>query len=174
MFWKSKKHDNNKTINYINQINELKRTILVIQNKNNSLEEQVTKYKAIIKSLPYDYKEFKPHTKIKDAVNEFRNTFSCDFICLDEVELDILNIILAQIHAVKNGDYTPKAESIEKSKIFFDFKRNLVKREYIEILYNLLGIKRTSRRFENFDNELTKDELIAIIEKIYFYIELKK
>jgi hypothetical protein len=39
------------------------------------------------------------------------------------------------------------------------------------MLYALLDIKVTSRRFESFDSEVGKDEVISIIETSFAYIE---
>lgn len=175
MFWKSKNTDDRIIENHKKQIDELKNHISIIKHERDLLKEKLTIYESIIKSIPLEgNKEFKPHSNIKDAVMEFKKTFPHDFTCLDEVNLDILNIFLARIDALKKGDYIPSSKSIEQSKDFFNFEKTLVKREYLKILYNLLDIKITTRQFETFNSEISNDELISIIEKIFFYIELRK
>jgi hypothetical protein len=46
----------------------------------------------------------------------------------------------------------------------------LTKRETLA----MLDIKVTSRRFESFNSEMDKDELISIIETLFAYIEAQK
>jgi hypothetical protein len=42
------------------------------------------------------------------------------------------------------------------------------------MLYALLDIKVTSRRFESFNSEMDKDELISMIEILFTYIETQQ
>ena len=42
----------------------------------------------------------------------FKGQFKGDFCCLDDVEVDILNVFLQQIHALKQGQYQPSAKAV--------------------------------------------------------------
>jgi hypothetical protein len=57
---------------------------------------------------------------------------------------------------------------------FFNFNKVLPKREYLAMLYALLDIKVTGRRFESFNSEMDKDELISMIEILFTSIETQQ
>jgi hypothetical protein len=42
----------------------------------------------------------------------FKGQLKGDFCCLDDVEVDILNVFLQQIHALKQGQYQPSAKAV--------------------------------------------------------------
>jgi hypothetical protein len=72
---------------------------------------------------------------------------------------------------LKIGTYQPNAKAIASCDDFFNFNKVLTKRENMAMLYALLDIKVTSRRFESFNSEMDKDELISMIEILFTYIE---
>jgi hypothetical protein len=72
---------------------------------------------------------------------------------------------------LKIGTYQPNTKAIASCDEFFNFKKVLTRIEYLAMLYALLDIKVTSRRFESFDSEMNKDELISMIEILFTYID---
>lgn len=136
------------------------------------LLQQVTKYKAICREIaPKKSSTFSTATNHKEAILQMKNHFSCDFYCLVDVDLDILNLFLEKVSLLKCGSYIPSKQSIAFCDEFFNFNKRLIKTEYLAMLYALLDIKVTSRRFESFNNELGRDELIVILETLFSYIE---
>jgi hypothetical protein len=143
--------------------------------ENEKLLQQVTKYKAICREIaPKDSSTFIVATNHKEAIFQMKSHFPCDFYCLDEVDLDILNLFLEKVSQLKSGSYIPSKKSIALCDDFFDFKKRLTQRDTVPMLYALLDIKITSRRFESFNAELGRDELIIILEVLFAYIEAQK
>jgi hypothetical protein len=83
-------------------------------------------------------------------------------------------VFLQKIHALKNGQYQPSAVAIASCDEFFNFKKELTKREYLAMLYALLDIKVTTRRFESFNREVGLDEVFEMIEILFSFIEAQK
>jgi hypothetical protein len=178
MFWKNKEMEDQvssmtqKIAGYVHMIRQLEKQNSKFKTENELLNKQVIKYQAICREqTPVVKGKFKPATTSSEAMNMFKGQFKGDFYCLDDVEVDILNVFLQKIHALKIGTYQPNTKAIASCDEFFNFNKVLTKREYLAMLYALLDIKVTSRRFESFDSEVGKDEVISIIEKLFAYIE---
>jgi regulator of replication initiation timing len=181
MFWKNKEMEDQVRL-LRNKVMAFKRTISLleeekskIKTENERLNKQVVKYKAVCREQTPEVKgQFTPALSSADAMNMFKGQFKGEFYCLDDVEVDILNVFLQKIHALKIGTYQPNTKAIASCDEFFNFNKVLTKRENMAMLYALLDIKVTSRRFESFDSEMDKDELISIIETLFAYIEAQK
>jgi len=165
----------NKVMAFQRTISQLEEENSKIKTENERLNKQVIKYQALCREqTPVAKGQFKPPISSTEAKNMFKALFSGDFYCLDEVEVDILNVFLQQIHALKTRLYQPTVKAIASCDEFFEFNKVLTKREYLVMLYALLDIKVTSRRFENFNNEVGKDEVISMIETLFAYIDSQK
>lgn len=164
---------------YAVQVNKLEREVSELKKENRiclaakeQLLQQVIKYKAICREIsPKRSSAFSASTNHKDAILQMNTHFPCDFCCLVDVDLDILNLFLEKVSQLKCGIYIPSKQSIAFCDDFFDFKKRLSRRETVPMLYTLLDIKVTSRRFESFNAELGSDELIVILETLFSYIE---
>ena len=184
MFGKSKLLQQRDTLTQ--QVNSLERYIAILEKENtqakavnikftaenDDLKKQLIQYQAISsKVTPEVNGVFKPATSAQGAIKQFKANFTGDFYCFDEIDLDILNVFLHKIALLKSGQYKPNVEAEAACDDFFDFKKRLVKREYLAMLYALLDIKVTSRRFESFDMEIDTDELISMIETLFRYFK---
>lgn len=181
MFWKNKEMEQevillkNKLMAFQKTISQLEQENVKIKTENDSLNKQLIKYQAICREKPTEaISNFRPASSSKEAQKMFKALFKGDFYCLDDVEVDILNVFLQQIYALKSAKFRPTSEAITSCDDFFNFKKALTKREYLAMFYALLGINVTSRRFESFNSEVDKDELISMIEIIFTYIETQE
>lgn len=155
-----------------NQVRALELKIANIRKEKEELLLQITKYKAICREIaPVQVANFIPAETHNDAISKLKIDFPCDFYCLIDVDLDILNVFLEKISQLKSGDYLPSQNAIAHCNDLFNFKKRLIKGEYVAMLYTLLNIKVTSRRFQSFDAEIGTDELIIMLEKLLGYIE---
>ena len=75
---------------------------------------------------------------------------------------------------LKIGTYQPNTKVIASCDEFFNFKKVLTKKENMAMLYALLDIKVTSCRFESFNSEVVKDEVISTIDILFTYIETQQ
>ncbi|MFT6835386.1 MAG: regulator of replication initiation timing [Francisellaceae bacterium] len=181
MFWKNKEMEDQVRL-LRNKVMALQRTISLleeesskIKTENERLNKQVVKNQTSCpEQTPVVKGQFKPALSSAEAKNMFYGQFNGDFSLLDEVEVDILNVFLQKIYALKTGQYQPSTRAIASCDEFFNYKKALTRREYWAMLYALLDIKVTSRRFESFNSNLDKSELISMIETLFAYIERQK
>ena len=165
----------NKVMAFQRTISQLEEENSKIKTENERLNKQVVKYKAVCREqTPVVKGKFKPAITSSVAKDVFKGQFKGDFYGLNDIEVDILNVFLEKIHALKTGQYQPTTKAIASCDEFFNFKKALTRREYLAMFYALLDIKVTSRRFESFNSEMDKDELISIIETLFAYIEAQK
>ncbi|GAC23274.1 hypothetical protein GMES_0975 [Paraglaciecola mesophila KMM 241] len=161
-----------KIAGYQKVIHQLEEENTQVNAEKNDLKRQLIKYQAIcrVENQIMD-SEFSPATSSSEGMKMFKGLFKKDFYCLDDVDVDILNVFLQKIHALRTGLYQPSSSAIASCDEFFNFNRVLVKREYLAMLYALLDIKVTSRRFESFNREIASDEVIVMIEILFLFIE---